>query len=202
MHRTSSHAYTRRPNNGSLYDVLELILDKGLVIDAFVRVSLLGIDLLTVDVRVVIASVDTYLRFAERVDRLLFAEKPTHDLGDLIGAMGGDTAKLQEKEAHEARSRAVRTLRDDLTSAHEEIERLKGQVRGSSPTEPQTDASGAEARAVEERVRQVQREQQRPPPTRRRVLRRLSQLRSSGKWRLLSRLRDAVREETHASGSG
>ncbi|GGU81384.1 putative gas vesicle structural protein 1 [Streptomyces litmocidini] len=55
---------------GSLYDVLELILDRGLVIDAFVRVSLVGIEILKIDVRVVVASVDTYLRFAEACNRL------------------------------------------------------------------------------------------------------------------------------------
>jgi hypothetical protein len=60
----------RGPNSASLYDVLDLILDKGIVIDAFVRVSLVGIELLTVDLRVVIASVDTYLRYAEGVERL------------------------------------------------------------------------------------------------------------------------------------
>jgi len=55
---------------GSLYDVLELILDRGLVIDAFVRVSLVGIELLKIDARIVVASVDTYLRFAEACNRL------------------------------------------------------------------------------------------------------------------------------------
>jgi gas vesicle structural protein len=60
----------RAPNSAGLYDVLDLILDKGIVIDAFVRVSLVGIELLTVDLRVVIASVDTYLRYAEGVERL------------------------------------------------------------------------------------------------------------------------------------
>ena len=58
-----------------LYDVLDLILDKGIVIDAFVRVSLVGIELLTVDLRVVIASVDTYLRYAEGVERLQFEDR-------------------------------------------------------------------------------------------------------------------------------
>src|SRR5213596_2958645 len=58
----------RRGN--SLADVLDLILDKGLVIDAFVRVSVIGIELVTIDARIVIASVDTYLRFAEAVNRL------------------------------------------------------------------------------------------------------------------------------------
>ena len=60
----------RAPAGSGLYDVLDLILDKGIVIDAFVRVSLVGIELLTVDARVVIASVDTYLRYAEGVERL------------------------------------------------------------------------------------------------------------------------------------
>lgn len=55
---------------GSLYDVIDLILDKGLVIDAFVRVSLVGIEILTIDARIVVASVDTYLRFAEATGRL------------------------------------------------------------------------------------------------------------------------------------
>ena len=51
-----------------------MILDKGLVIDAYVRVSLIGIEILTIDARIVIASVDTYLRFAEAVGRLNIAE--------------------------------------------------------------------------------------------------------------------------------
>jgi gas vesicle structural protein len=58
-------------NSGNLiYDVVELILDRGLVIDVFVRVSLVGIELVTVDARVVVASVDTYLKFAEACGRL------------------------------------------------------------------------------------------------------------------------------------
>src|SRR5438270_6119505 len=60
----------RAPNSANLYDVLDLILDKGIVIDAFVRVSLVGIELVTIDARVVIASVDTYLRYAEGAERL------------------------------------------------------------------------------------------------------------------------------------
>ena len=58
----------RRAPTGNLYDVLDLILDKGIVIDAFVRVSLVGIELITVDARIVIARVDTYLRYAEGAD--------------------------------------------------------------------------------------------------------------------------------------
>jgi hypothetical protein len=71
MQRESSAGYiTRAPRSSGLADVLEILLDRGLVLDAYVRVSLVGIELLTVDLRVVIASVDTYLRFAEAVNRL------------------------------------------------------------------------------------------------------------------------------------
>src|SRR5437763_7465381 len=55
----------RAPGGTSLIDVLDRILDKGIVIDAWVRVSLVGIDLITVEARVVVASIDTYLRYAE-----------------------------------------------------------------------------------------------------------------------------------------
>jgi len=59
-----------RPSPTGLAEVIDTILDKGLVLDAYVRVSLVGIELLTIDARVVVASVDTYLRFAQAVDRL------------------------------------------------------------------------------------------------------------------------------------
>ena len=66
----SRNRYLDRPAPSSLADVIDTILDKGLVIDICVRVSLLGIELLTIDARIVIAKVDTYLRFAEAVNRL------------------------------------------------------------------------------------------------------------------------------------
>lgn len=76
----------RAPNSSSsLYDILDLILDKGIVIDAFVRVSLVGIELLTVDARVVIASVDTYLRYAEGAERLqLYNRSGSERIPDFI----------------------------------------------------------------------------------------------------------------------
>ena len=77
----------RRPASGTLYDVIDVILDKGLVIDAYVRVSLVGIELLTIDARIVIASVDTYLHYAEAVNRLDLraqAEKYDMDLSDMV----------------------------------------------------------------------------------------------------------------------
>jgi gas vesicle structural protein len=83
----------RSPSSSGLADVLDILLDKGLVIDAFVRVSLLGIELITIDLRVVVASVDTYLRFAEAVDRLnLQAQSRALGVGDFIGGGGMLTA--------------------------------------------------------------------------------------------------------------
>ena len=55
----------RAPGGTSLIDVLDRILDKGIVIDAWVRVSLVGIDLNSVEARIVVASIDTYLRYTE-----------------------------------------------------------------------------------------------------------------------------------------
>ena len=90
MQRESSAGYlTRAPRSSGLADVLEILLDRGLVIDAYVRVSLVGIELLTIDLRVVIASVDTYLRFAEAVNRLDLTETELAGLPELAG----DTAK-------------------------------------------------------------------------------------------------------------
>jgi len=81
---------TGRGGPSGLADVLEVLLDKGLVIDAFVRVSLVGIELLTVDARVVVASVDTYLRFAEAVNRLdLLQANSSQTLGDLVSGSSG-----------------------------------------------------------------------------------------------------------------
>ena len=80
--------YVARSSSSGLYDVLELILDKGLVIDVFVRVSLVGIELLTIDARIVIASVDTYLRFAEAVNRLDLMQSQSQPL-DELGVVDG-----------------------------------------------------------------------------------------------------------------
>ncbi|MFH9173764.1 gas vesicle structural protein GvpA [Streptomyces albogriseolus] len=78
-----TQAVPQRGGGGSsgLYDVLELILDRGLVIDAFVRVSLVGIEILKIDIRIVVASVDTYLRFAEACNRLDLESGPRKPAG-------------------------------------------------------------------------------------------------------------------------
>jgi len=77
-------AYVQRSSSGGLYEVIDVILDKGLVIDVFLRVSLVGIELLTVDARIVIASVDTYLRFAEAVNRLEISSSESEGLPQLM----------------------------------------------------------------------------------------------------------------------
>jgi hypothetical protein len=79
-----SGGYLERPAPSSLADVIDTILDKGLVIDAYVRVSLIGIELLTIDARIVVASVDTYLRFAEATNRLDLHEKGGKGLPELL----------------------------------------------------------------------------------------------------------------------
>ena len=80
---TASNYLQRAPSPSGLADVVELILDKGLVIDAYVRISVIGIELITIDARIVISSVDTYLRFAEAVNRLDLTETELAGLPEL-----------------------------------------------------------------------------------------------------------------------
>jgi hypothetical protein len=87
-----SGGYLDRPAPSSLADVIDSILDKGLVIDAYVRVSLVGIELLTIDARIVVASVDTYLHFAEATNRLDLYEK-SKDLPEVIQDMTEGTSE-------------------------------------------------------------------------------------------------------------
>ncbi|WP_371649884.1 MULTISPECIES: gas vesicle structural protein GvpA [unclassified Streptomyces] len=104
-----------------LYDVLELVLDRGLVIDAFVRVSLVGIEILKIDVRVVVASVDTYLRFAEACNRLDLEAGPRKSPGlpDLVGEITESGARGKSKGAL---SGAAQTISDAFQQAREEPE--------------------------------------------------------------------------------
>ncbi len=85
--------YLDRPAPSGLADVIEVILDKGLVIDAYVRVSVIGIEILTIDARIVIASVDTYLRFAEATNRLDLYDKGGKDLPEMIEGLTEGGAK-------------------------------------------------------------------------------------------------------------
>ena len=85
LSHASPSGYMERPRPSGLADVIEIILDKGLVIDAYIRVAVIGIELITIDARIVIASVDTYLRFAEAVNRLDLTQTEAAGLAELRG---------------------------------------------------------------------------------------------------------------------
>ena len=82
-------AVERAPGGTSLIDVLDRVLDKGIVVDAWVRISLVGIDLITVEARVVVASIDTYLKYAEAVGLTPAVSRPT--------LTSGTTESLEEE---------------------------------------------------------------------------------------------------------
>ncbi len=92
---TASNYLQRAPSPSGLADVVDLILDKGLVIDAYVRIAVIGIELVTIDARIVIASVDTYLRFAEAVNRLDLTQTEAAGLAELRGDNGGGDGKAK-----------------------------------------------------------------------------------------------------------
>jgi len=140
--------YVARSSSSGLYDVLELILDQGLVIDVFVRVSLIGIEILTIDARIVIASVDTYLRFAEAVNRLDLMATETSGLPELMegSTEGGASSKTkgmlqgakealfgdeeedeEEKEPSRKRSSTTTTRRRSRSGSKSSKKRSKSQ---------------------------------------------------------------------------
>jgi hypothetical protein len=88
----------RSPGGSSLIDVLDRVLDKGIIIDAWVRVSLVGIDLITVEARVVVASIDTYLRYADALG-LTPPGARASSLG--AGAGGIDSATGRSRQTQE-----------------------------------------------------------------------------------------------------
>jgi gas vesicle structural protein len=118
---TASNYLQRGPSPSGLAEVLDLILDKGLVIDAYVRVSVIGIELLTIDARIVVASVDTYLRFAEAVNRLDLNETELSGLPELqkVGAKEVTEHKIGSKaeDAKEAPERLGHRLKEKVASA-------------------------------------------------------------------------------------
>ena len=133
--QTSNSQPSTGAGGGNLYDILELILDRGLVIDAFVRVSLVGIEILKIDVRVVVASVDTYLRFAEACNRLDLeaGRKAPTKLTEIVGDATESGAKGKSKGALtgavEAFSESFQRGRD---SDEEEPEREPRKATASS----------------------------------------------------------------------
>lgn len=112
--RRGGGGYLDRPAPSGLADVVEIILDKGIVIDAYVRVSLVGIELLTIDARIVIASVDTYLRFAEATNRLdLVQQGGGKPLDEFIGDMQESGAGGKVKGAVSGAKKALSSSDDD-----------------------------------------------------------------------------------------
>ena len=153
---TLAVAPTQRSSQPSgLADVLDVILDKGIVIDAFVRVSLVGIELLTVDARVVIASVDTYLRFAEAVNRLDI--QPKEEAVGLPGLVG----ELQESGAEHKTRGALAGMKD---SAKDVVDSLRGSRDSSDGSDGSDDTDSGDRRRGNGRSR-------RPVPSGRRSVR-------------------------------
>jgi gas vesicle structural protein len=126
--QATSRGYLERPRPSGLADVIDVILDKGLVIDAYVRVSLIGIEILTIDARIVIASVDTYLRFAEAVNRLDITESDdSKGLPELMESVTEGGAKSKTKGALEGAKEKLGIGDDD-----EEQEKSRPRRRSSS----------------------------------------------------------------------
>ncbi|CAL9277746.1 gas vesicle structural protein GvpA [Streptomyces rochei] len=128
------------PRAGTLYDVLELILDRGMVIDVFVRVSLVGIEILKVDARIVVASVDTYLRFAEACNRLDLE----HDVRSktVPEMFGSPVAKTIGRAGAKHTARSLTDKVRDILSPEEEAE-----AAAEEETRPRSRAVERTARA-------------------------------------------------------
>jgi hypothetical protein len=101
-------AVERAAGGTSLIDVLDRVLDKGIVIDAWVRVSLVGIDLITVEARVVVASIDTYLKYSEAVGQVAPASRPQAELAQSVMA---ENAALRAELAATKSSRGAVIVR-------------------------------------------------------------------------------------------
>ena len=99
----------RAAGGSSLIDVLDRVLDKGIVIDAWVRVSLVGIDLITVEARVVVASIDTYLKYAEAVGQVQTSARPA--LESPPETLTADAALLERERIPRGGSGAPRRKR-------------------------------------------------------------------------------------------
>jgi gas vesicle structural protein len=135
--------YVTRSSSSGLADVLDVLLDKGLVIDIFLRVSLVGIELLTVDARIVIASVDTYLRFAEAVNRLDIGESSSEGLPDLIEDMTQDGASSKTKGVLEgAKESLFGSSGDDDNDSDDDDSSSRSRSRSSSRSRSRSSSRG------------------------------------------------------------
>ena len=120
--RTGGGSVQRSPQGG-LAEVLDLILDKGLVIDVFAKISLVGIEIVTIDARIVVASVDTYLRFAEATNRLDLHAKGGKGLAELVGGGAGTAAESATGRAAKAKTRGA------LEAGKEKWDEVRGKSR-------------------------------------------------------------------------
>jgi hypothetical protein len=133
--------YVQRSGSSGLYEILDLILDKGLVIDVFLRVSLVGIELLTVDARIVIASVDTYLHFAEAVNRLDLSEQGGEGLPEIMENITQDGASNKTKGVLEGAKESLFGSSDD-----DEDEDNKSRSRRSRSSSGSRSSGGSRSR--------------------------------------------------------
>jgi hypothetical protein len=122
--------------SSGLYDVLELILDRGLVIDAFIRVSLVGIEILKIDIRIVVASVDTYLRFAEACNRLDLEAGPRKPAG-LTELTGQATESGARGKTKGVLSGAAETISDAFQQSRDEGRERQGARSAARRREPE-----------------------------------------------------------------
>jgi gas vesicle structural protein len=134
--------YVQRSGSSGLYEILDLILDKGLVVDVFLRVSLVGIELLTVDARIVIASVDTYLRFAEAVNRLDLADSGGQGLPEIMENITEDGAESKTKGVLEGAKEKLFGGDDDEDGGGDEEK-----SSGSSSSRSRSSGSGSGSRS-------------------------------------------------------
>jgi gas vesicle structural protein len=146
--------YVQRSSSSGLADVLDILLDKGLVIDIFLRVSLVGIELLTVDARIVIASVDTYLRFAEAVNRLDIGSSEGEGLPQLIEDMTQDGASSKTKGVLEGARESLFGSSDDENDDNESDDSgSSGSSRGSRSRSSSGSGSRSRSRSSSSRGR-------------------------------------------------
>jgi len=144
--RPHSRGYLDRPSSSSLADVINIILDKGLVIDAFIRVSLVGIEVITIDARIVIASVDTYLRFAEATNRLDLAATGGRDLPELIEDVSESGARGKTKGV-------LSSAKEALVGSGDDDEEKSERTKSRRTPEDEPDDTGSEERGDRRRPR-------------------------------------------------
>ena len=125
--------YLERPAPSGLADVIEIILDKGIVVDAYARASVIGIELLTIDARLVIARVDTYLRFAEATNRLDLWPEGGKGLPEIVEELQGPViekvaSKVAEKKVGKVAEKAGDKVANVAEKAHDAADKVKDVV--------------------------------------------------------------------------